>query len=56
MENRKIKILIVGSVNGAIKQLYDLVDSIQAKRGKFDLLLCTGNFLPVPDSLSSLEE
>ena len=30
--------------------MYDLVDSIQQKKGKFDILLCIGNFMPVPDN------
>jgi hypothetical protein len=47
MENQKVKILIVGSVNGSITKLFDLVDNIQAKKGKFDILFCTGNFFPL---------
>ena len=42
--NNKVKILITGSVNGCFKKLYSIVENIQAKKGKFDMLLCTGNF------------
>lgn len=55
MEN-KVKILIVGSVNGQLKKLFDTVDSIQKKKGNFDLLLCTGNFFPENASEDNLEE
>ena len=52
----KVKILIVGSVNGAFKKLFALVDSIQKKKGKFDLLLCAGNFFPASNDAEKLEE
>lgn len=55
-KSNKVKILIVGSVNGKLKKLFDLVDSIQKKKGDFDLLLCTGNFFPHDASDDKLEE
>ena len=57
---KKVKILITGSVNGCFKKLFSVVDNIQSKKGKFDLLLCTGNFFAgsgdVKEMESSLEE
>ena len=42
----KVKLLITGNVNGEINKLYQLVDNIQSKKGKFGALLCVGKFLP----------
>ena len=38
--------LVVGNVNGEITKLFQLVDNIQSKKGKFDLLFCVGKFFP----------
>jgi len=46
--------IVVGNVNGEVKKLYSLIDSIQSKKGKFDALFCVGRFFP-PDS-KGLEE
>ncbi len=37
---------MVGNVNGEIKKLYSVIDSIQDKKGKFDTLFCVGKFFP----------
>jgi hypothetical protein len=36
--------LTVGSVVGAIRDLFIKIKAIDAKHGKFDLVLCTGDF------------
>lgn len=36
--------LTVGSAVGSIRELFAKVKAIDAKHGKFDLLLCTGDF------------
>ena len=38
--------MVVGNVNGEVKKLYSLIDSIQSKKGKFDALFCVGRFFP----------
>ncbi|KAF5380851.1 hypothetical protein D9615_004106 [Tricholomella constricta] len=46
-----VKILAVGSAAGSISDLFAKVKTIDAKHGKFDLVLCTGDFFgPVKDS------
>ena len=42
----KVKILLVGNVDGQVEKLSALVDNIQSKKGKFDVCFCTGKFLP----------
>jgi len=43
--------LTVGSAVGSIRELFTKVKAIDAKHGKFDLLLCTGDFFgPVAES------
>ncbi|KAG6833660.1 hypothetical protein H0H87_002856 [Tephrocybe sp. NHM501043] len=39
-----VKILAVGSAAGSIKDLFAKITAIDAKHGKFDLVLCTGDF------------
>ncbi|KAG6814562.1 hypothetical protein H0H92_000090 [Tricholoma furcatifolium] len=39
-----VKILAVGSTAGSIKDLFAKIKTIDAKHGKFDLVLCTGDF------------
>ncbi|KAI0071557.1 nuclear protein [Panus rudis PR-1116 ss-1] len=43
-----VKILTVGSASGSIKDLFAKVKAIDAKHGKFDLVLCTGDFFGPP--------
>ena len=40
--------LTVGSAAGAIRELFSKVQAIDAKHGKFDLVLCTGDFFGPP--------
>lgn len=42
--------LTVGSAAGAIRDLFAKVKAIDAKHGKFDLVLCTGDFFGPPKS------
>lgn len=37
-----MKVLIAGSAHGELSQLKSIVDALQAKGNKFDLLLCCG--------------
>ncbi|RDB21197.1 Zinc finger CCCH domain-containing protein 59 [Hypsizygus marmoreus] len=39
-----VKILAVGSAAGSIRELFAKIKAIDAKHGKFDLVLCTGDF------------
>jgi hypothetical protein len=36
--------LSIGSVVGSIRELFLKIKAIDAKHGKFDLVLCTGDF------------
>ncbi|KAF5330347.1 hypothetical protein D9619_005485 [Psilocybe cf. subviscida] len=48
MSAASIKVLTVGSAVGQIRDLFAKVKAIDAKHGKFDLLLCTGDFFGLP--------
>ncbi|KAJ6490622.1 hypothetical protein C8R47DRAFT_453420 [Mycena vitilis] len=39
-----VKVLTVGSAVGSIRDLFAKIKAIDAKHGKFDLVLCTGDF------------
>ncbi|KAJ6531281.1 CwfJ C-terminus 1-domain-containing protein-like protein [Mycena capillaripes] len=39
-----VKVLTVGSAVGSIRDLFTKIKAIDAKHGKFDLVLCTGDF------------
>ncbi|KAI0785490.1 CwfJ C-terminus 2-domain-containing protein-like protein [Irpex lacteus] len=43
-----VKILTVGSAAGSIRELFTKIKAIDAKHGKFDLVLCTGDFFGPP--------
>ena len=45
-KHSKVKLLVVGNVQGEIVKLTQLVKNIQSKKGDFDLLLCAGKFFP----------
>ena len=49
---QKVKLLITGNVNGEVTKLYQVVDNIQSKKGKFDALLCVGKFFPPTSDVS----
>ncbi|XP_035824397.1 CWF19-like protein 1 [Aplysia californica] len=44
MSSKPLRILVSGDVEGNFQQLFKRVDTIQKKSGKFDLLLCVGDF------------
>ncbi|XP_036363456.1 CWF19-like protein 1 isoform X2 [Octopus sinensis] len=44
MENKQLKLLVSGDVEGNFKTLFSRVANIQKKNGPFDLLLCVGDF------------
>ncbi|KAF8911043.1 hypothetical protein CPB84DRAFT_1078570 [Gymnopilus junonius] len=48
MASPALKILTVGSPAGSIRDLFAKVKAIDAKHGKFDLVLCTGDFFGPP--------
>ncbi|KAI0094333.1 CwfJ C-terminus 1-domain-containing protein-like protein [Irpex rosettiformis] len=43
-----VKILTVGSAAGSLRELFTKIKAIDAKHGKFDLVLCTGDFFGPP--------
>lgn len=45
-----IKVLTVGSVVGSIRELFAKIKAIDAKHGKFDLVLCIGDFFGPPEA------
>ncbi|KAJ6618849.1 hypothetical protein B0H10DRAFT_1216880 [Mycena sp. CBHHK59/15] len=44
MATAPVKVLTVGSSVGSIRDLFAKIKAIDAKHGKFDLVLCTGDF------------
>ncbi|XP_019753225.1 CWF19-like protein 1 [Hippocampus comes] len=44
MEEKPVRVLVCGDVEGKLGALYSRVLSIQKKTGQFDLLLCVGEF------------
>ncbi|KAF9256836.1 hypothetical protein L218DRAFT_172786 [Marasmius fiardii PR-910] len=56
-ESRAVKILTVGSAVGSIKDLFAKVKAIDAKHGKFDFVLCLGDFFgPLGSSSEDSED
>ncbi|OBZ69111.1 Zinc finger CCCH domain-containing protein 59 [Grifola frondosa] len=49
-----VKILTVGSAVGSIRELFVKIKAIDAKHGKFDLVLCTGDFFGPPKDESEV--
>lgn len=41
-----VKVLLSGDVNGNFSSLLNRVANVNKLNGPFDVLLCTGNFLP----------
>lgn len=53
--SRTLYRLTVGSAAGSIRDLFSKIKAIDAKHGKFDLVLCTGDFfgpLKAPEDMS----
>ena len=48
--------LTVGSVCGAISELFTKIKTIDAKHGKFDFVLCTGDFFGPPKDAEDTEK
>ena len=46
VKHTKVKLLVVGNVQGEVTKLNQLAQNIQTKKGKFDLMLCVGKFFP----------
>ncbi|XP_077401061.1 CWF19-like protein 1 [Vanacampus margaritifer] len=44
MEEKPVRVLVCGDVEGKLGSLFNRVQSIQKKTGQFDLLLCIGEF------------
>ncbi|KAF9454609.1 hypothetical protein P691DRAFT_786180 [Macrolepiota fuliginosa MF-IS2] len=53
MSPGSVKILTVGSAVGSVRDLFAKIKAIDAKHGKFDLVLCTGDFFGPPSSNST---
>ncbi|KAK7038075.1 nuclear protein [Favolaschia claudopus] len=51
-----VKVLTVGSTVGSIRDLFAKIKAIDAKHGKFDLVLCTGDFFGPLDDPSAEEQ
>ena len=48
--------LTVGPAVGAIRELFTKVKAIDAKHGKFDLVICVGDFFGPPDGENVSQE
>lgn len=44
MESLPLRVLACGDVEGRLETLFGRVRAIQSKSGRFDMLLCVGNF------------
>jgi hypothetical protein len=44
MPNNSVKLLATGPVSGLFSEFFDKLRSIDAKHGKFDFVLCVGDF------------
>ncbi|KAL0568073.1 hypothetical protein V5O48_013917 [Marasmius crinis-equi] len=56
-ETKPVKILTVGSAVGSIKELFGKVKAIDAKHGKFDFVLCLGDFFgPIGEQSEGTED
>ncbi|KAI1309125.1 hypothetical protein EDD11_004136 [Mortierella claussenii] len=51
-----VKVLVVGSANGDLRNLCSKVGTINSKHGPFDLLLCTGNFFAKETPMETIDE
>ncbi|KAF9527034.1 nuclear protein [Crepidotus variabilis] len=55
MATKATKILTVGAAIGSISELFAKIKAIDIKHGKFDLVLCTGDFFGLPSEESELK-
>ncbi|KAF9547374.1 GPI inositol deacylase [Mortierella hygrophila] len=51
-----VKVLVVGSANGDLRNLCAKVGTMQAKHGPFDILFCTGNFFSPETPIEVIDE
>ncbi|KAF9144130.1 hypothetical protein BGX30_013668 [Mortierella sp. GBA39] len=51
-----VKVLVVGSANGDLRNLCAKVGTMQAKHGPFDILFCTGNFFSQETPIEVIDE
>ncbi|KAF9566308.1 nuclear protein [Agrocybe pediades] len=56
MASPSTKILTVGSAVGSIRDLFAKVKAVDAKHGKFDIVLCTGDFFGPPSEKEKDED
>ncbi|KAI0053904.1 nuclear protein [Auriscalpium vulgare] len=54
--NTTVKVLTVGSALGSIGSLFKKIEAINAKHGKFDLVLCVGDFFGPEASETKTED
>ncbi|CAO3567360.1 unnamed protein product [Mortierella alpina] len=51
-----VKVLVVGSANGDLRNLCSKVGTINAKHGPLDILLCTGNFFAKETPIDTIDD
>ncbi|KAF9103919.1 hypothetical protein BGX27_010315 [Mortierella sp. AM989] len=51
-----VKVLVVGSANGDLRNLCTKVSTINSKHGPFDFLFCTGNFFAKETPIETIDE
>ncbi|KAG0319317.1 hypothetical protein BGZ99_005160 [Dissophora globulifera] len=51
-----VKVLVVGSANGDLRNLCSKVGTIHAKHGPFDILFCTGNFFAKETPIETIDD
>ncbi|EKM82574.1 hypothetical protein AGABI1DRAFT_104513 [Agaricus bisporus var. burnettii JB137-S8] len=49
MDSNSVKILTLGAAAGSIREILSKIKAIDDKHGKFDFVLCTGDFFGLPD-------
>ncbi|KAF9947523.1 hypothetical protein BGZ65_008741, partial [Modicella reniformis] len=51
-----VKVLVVGSADGDLRNLCSKVGSINSKHGPFDILFCTGNFFAKETPMETIDD
>ncbi|KAF9178646.1 hypothetical protein BGZ51_000575 [Haplosporangium sp. Z 767] len=51
-----VKVLVVGSANGDLRNLCSKVGTINNKHGPFDILICTGNFFAKETPMETIDD